>query len=80
MNKIVISLIALAAASTASFAAGNHSGDLRESPTYVGQYADQSGSNAPATFALSAANETSGPLSNAELIKRNQEKNASSSH
>ena len=38
MNKIVLSLVALAAISTASFAAGNRSEELRDIPTYMGKY------------------------------------------
>jgi hypothetical protein len=37
MNKIAISLIALAALSTASFASGNRNYDLRDADTYNGQ-------------------------------------------
>lgn len=41
MNKIAISLIALAAISTASFAGSNRSYDLRDSDTYFGKYSTQ---------------------------------------
>ena len=40
MKKFAISLIALAAISTTSFA-GNRSYDLRESDTYFGKYSEQ---------------------------------------
>ena len=40
MKKFAISLIALAAISTASFA-GNRSYELRESDTYFGKYSEQ---------------------------------------
>ena len=41
MKKIAISLIALTAISTVSFAAGNRSYDLRDSETYLGKYSSQ---------------------------------------
>ena len=41
MKKFAISLIALAAISTASFASSNRSYDLRESDTYFGKYSEQ---------------------------------------
>lgn len=41
MKKFAISLIALAAISTAALASGNSDSQLRESDTYVGKYAVQ---------------------------------------
>ena len=41
MKKFAISLIALAAISTASFASNNRSNELRESDTYFGKYSEQ---------------------------------------
>jgi hypothetical protein len=51
MKKLAISLIALAAISTAAFAGANRSNDLRDTETYMGKYAVQvsgeaAGSNA----------------------------------
>jgi hypothetical protein len=41
MKKIAISLIALTAISTVSFAAGNRNNELRDSETYFGKYSSQ---------------------------------------
>ena len=41
MKKFAISLITLAAISTASFASGNRNYDLRDSDTYMGKYSTQ---------------------------------------
>lgn len=79
MKKIAISLIALAAVSTAAFANSNRSEDLRDTPNYIGRYAQQANTNAPATYAI-AVPSGSQALTNAELIKRNQEKNETSNH
>ena len=55
MKKIAFSLIALAAISTASFAAGNRSNDLRESDTYFGKYSEMLVNNATDVNALAIA-------------------------
>ncbi len=41
MKKIAISLLALAAVSTAAFAGDNRGYDLRDSDTYFGKYSNQ---------------------------------------
>jgi hypothetical protein len=74
MNKIAISLIALAALSTASFASGNRNYDLRDADTYNGQVSGNVGVNA---FTIDSNGRT---LSNFERLKLNQKKNESSSH
>jgi hypothetical protein len=79
MKKFAISLIALAAISTASFASSNRSEDLRDLDTYVGQYADQAPVYSTSEKAFSVRSNSSAPTS-LELLKRNQEKNESSSH
>jgi hypothetical protein len=76
MNKIALSLVALAAISTVSFAGDNRNYDLRDTPNYNGQYADQS---APAVSAFAVKEAGSAPTL-VQIIKRNMEKNASSSH
>ena len=78
MKKIAISLIALAAVSTAAFAT-QRTYDLRESPTYVGQYSELVNGKASAAFAVAKPGSSEAPT-NAELLKRNQLKNESSSN
>ena len=78
MKKIAISLIALAAVSTAAFASQRNY-ELRESPTYFGQYSEQVNGKASAAFAIVSPSSSEAPT-NAELLKRNQLKNESSSH
>lgn len=56
MNKIALSLIALAAISTASFAGSNRSNELRDSPTYVGKYSEQVNGSAQDINAFAVAN------------------------
>jgi aconitase A len=73
MNKIALSLIALAALSTASFAAGNRNWDLRDSPDIAIQYA-ASGNSVNAFGAAGTA------TSNFERLQLNQMTNESSSH
>ena len=57
MKKIAISLLALAALSTASFANGNRSYELRESPTYLGKYSEQAKDSVSAVNAFAVAND-----------------------
>ena len=78
MNKIALSLVALAAISTASFAAGNRSWELRDAPTYMGQFAAET-TAVTSTNAIAVIGSSSAPTL-AEINKRNMEKNASSSH
>ena len=79
MKTFAISLIALAALSTASFAAGNHTNDLRESDTYFGKYAEQVQGSATAVNALAVANDGQ-DLSNFERLKNISEENTSGRH
>lgn len=79
MNKIAISLIALAALSTASFAAGNRSNDLRESDTYFGKYSEQVNKSTVAVNALAAANDGQA-LTNFERLKKISEENDNGRH
>ena len=80
MNKFAISLIALAALSTAALASGNRSWDLRDSETYVGKYATQLKDTAATSSDALAVQNPGQPLSNFERMKLNQIKNESSSH
>jgi len=76
MNKIAISLIALAALSTASFAGSN---DLRESDTYFGKYSEQVNKSAVAVNALAAANDGQA-LTNFERVTKISQENTVSRH
>jgi hypothetical protein len=69
MNKIALSLVALAAISTASFAGTNRNYDLRD--------VQAQSSTTVSAFAV-AASDTG--TSNAAIIKRNMMRNESSSH
>jgi hypothetical protein len=75
MNKIALSLIALAAISTASFAGDNRNWDLRDAPTITGKFEV----SAPSVSAFAVANQGSGNT-NSDIIKRNMMTNESSSH
>ena len=79
MKKFAISLIALAAISTASFASSNRSNDLRESDTYFGKYSEQVNGNAVAVNALAVANDGQA-LTNFERLKKISEENDHSRH
>jgi hypothetical protein len=74
MKKFAISLIALAAISTASFASGNRNYDLRDSDTYTGPYAQTEAISRPAVdaFAVKKAGNGSG-MTLQELINRAQD-------
>jgi hypothetical protein len=79
MKKFVLPLIALAAFSTASLAGDNRNYDIRDSDTYMGKYSTRSNAVELNTNAL-AAPSSDRPLTSFELMKRNQDKNESSSH
>lgn len=79
MKKFAISLLALAALSTASFAGSNRSNDLRESDTYFGKYSEQVNKRAVAVNALAAANDGQ-VLSNFERLKKISEENSNGRH
>jgi hypothetical protein len=59
MKKFAISLIALAAISTASFAGENRSNDLRDSDTYFGKYSSQLMDKAASTNAMTVVKKSS---------------------
>ncbi len=78
MKKIAITLIALAAVSTAAFANSNRSFDLRDWTDYNGTYSNQASVSINSESAM-AMGSSEAPTA-AELLIRNQEKNASSNH
>ena len=78
MKKIIVSLAALAALSTASFAAGNRSWDLRDT-----EYYNTSGKSDVAATSVTVAQSPlaiEGGNSNFDRLNMNAEKNALNSH
>jgi predicted Zn-dependent protease len=73
MKKIAITLIALAAVSTAAFANSNRSYDLRDTPDFVSAYAGQANVISKSESAMAMGN-SQAPTAADRLI-RNQEKN-----
>ena len=69
MKKFAISPIALAAISTASFAAGNRNYDLRDSDTYFGKYSTQVKNQAVNVNALAVVKKT-GAVTNFERLNK----------
>ncbi len=74
MKKIAISLIALAAVSTAVLAGPNRGSDPRDSDTYIGKYAVQLENEAVSSDAFAVANDDR-VLSSFERMKRQAEQN-----
>lgn len=79
MTKFAISLIALAALSTASFAGENRSYDLRDSATYYGKYATQLENSATSANAVVIAAEGN-PTSNFERLNKVSQENLEGGH
>ena len=79
MKKFAISLIALAAISTASFAAGNRNYDLRDSDTYVGKYSTQLKNQTVNVNALAVVKKT-GAVTNFERLNKVSAENDQASH
>ena len=78
MKKLSLSLIALAAISTAALASQRNY-DLRDSDTYVGKYATQLKNADTMTNAL-AVEKVAGALTNFERMKMLMEENEQSGH
>jgi hypothetical protein len=79
MNKFAISLIALAALSTAALASGNRSWDLRDSDTYMGKYATQLQGQSAGSNALAVSSDVR-PATNFERLKKISEENDQTGH
>jgi hypothetical protein len=79
MNKIVLTLVALATLSTASFAAGNRNWDLRDTPSITGRFDVVEPAGSVEAFAVPNTGAGSG-ISAYERTLINQENNESSSH
>lgn len=71
MNKIILSLAALAALSTASFAAGNRSYDLRDTEYYNAAAASQVNSGTVDVAPMSADSSSSPWLEERRLDEKN---------
>ncbi|MGB9143822.1 MAG: hypothetical protein WCB71_16665 [Aestuariivirga sp.] len=86
MKKIYVTILALAALSTASFANSNRSWDLRDSDTYFGKYAgqmkSQAASEATTMTVVSplAIEEKALGLNNFERMKKISEENDHGGH
>lgn len=79
MTKFAISLIALAALSTASFASNNRSNDLRDSDTYYGKYSTQSNVSAAGINALAVVQDANA-LTNFERLNKVAQENSEGGH
>ena len=79
MKKIAISLLALAALSTASLAGDNRGYDLRDSDTYFGKYSNQVHNSTSDANALAVVNEDQA-LTNFERLKKISEENDRGRH
>jgi uncharacterized protein YecE (DUF72 family) len=73
MKKFAISLLALAALSTASLAGDNRGYDLRDSDTYFGKYSKQVQNSASGVNALVVANDGQASTSFERLKKISEE-------
>ena len=78
MKKFAISLIALAAISTASFAS-QRGYDLRDSDTYFGKYSTQLKAKAASVHAIAVVKEGR-PTTNFERLKKVSEENDQAGH
>lgn len=78
MKKFAVSLIALAALSTASFAS-QRGYDLRDSDTYFGKYSERANKRAVAVNAFAVANDGQA-LTNFERLKKISEENDRGRH
>ena len=79
MKKIAISLLALAAVSTAALANENR-GELRDSDTYFGKYSNQVKNEATSSNAFAVANKGTGALTAFERMQKIQQENEIGGH
>ncbi|MDP1699358.1 MAG: hypothetical protein Q8L53_00145 [Aestuariivirga sp.] len=80
MKKFAISLLALAAVSTAALAGEGRNHDLRDSDTYFGKYSNQLKNESTSANAFAVTNKDTGALTAFERVKKNQEKNENGGH
>ncbi len=80
MKKIAISLLALAAVSTAALANENR-GDVRDSDTYVGKFSNQVKAQSVSSDALAVIKSNAGqPLTSYERMLKISEENQNGRH
>ena len=79
MKKFAISLLALAAVSTAAFAGESRGTDLRDSGTYSGKYSNQAKNGATSVNAFAALKKSAGALTAFERMQQNAEENETGS-
>ena len=79
MKKIAISLIALAAISSAALASGNRNWDLRDSDTYFGKYSTQLKNETSDVHALAVVEKVNAS-SNFERLNKTSEENDTVGH
>jgi hypothetical protein len=85
MKKIALSLLALAAISTVSFAGDNRNWELRDAPTYYGKYSSQLTDSTQFNGSVKsvdafAAPKTDRQLTNFERLNMNMKTNELNSH
>jgi hypothetical protein len=80
MKKIAISLLALAAVSTAAFAGEFRGYDQHDSRAYTGKHSNQAKNRSTSVNAFAAVNESTGALTAFERMQRNAEENESGHH
>ena len=80
MKKFAISLIALAAVSTAALANPDRGSDLRDSDTNFGKYSNQLKNESTSVNALVVVKQRAGAQTAFERMQRNAEENESGSH
>jgi len=79
MKKFAVSLLALAALTTASFAA-DHGDDHRSASAYLGKYATQLNGNSTSANAVAVAKNEVGALTAFERMNKISLENENSSH
>lgn len=77
MKKIAVSLIALAAISSAALASGNRSWELRDADTYVGKYSSNAvvGSTSTNAFAVAGKGQVSSNFERLNMISAANDQN-----
>jgi len=80
MKKFAISLLAMAAVSTAAFAGESRGYDLRDSDTYFGKYSNQAKNESTSVNAFAVARKSTGALTAFERTQQIAEENENGGH